>query len=68
MMSEKSTRIAMLKMIRVMMEMVEWSYIDEEKKRYEGGFVPEDGSLQSDDTHSIVRAVNDLIEREDSDE
>ena len=50
------------------MEMVEWSYIDEEKKRYEGGFVPEDGSLQSDDTHSIVRAVNDLIEREDSDE
>ena len=68
MIPEKSERYEMLEAIRTLLRMVERSYIEEENRRYEGGFVPEDGSLRSDATHIVFNAVSDLIEADLCDE
>lgn len=68
MIPEKSERIEMLKAIQTLMALVERSYVQDEDRRYEGGFVPEDGSLRSDAARLVLNAVVDLIEGEDCDD
>lgn len=64
MIPEKAERIAMLKAAETLLRLAQLSYEQEENQRYEGGFVPEDGSLQSDDAGQLISLVGLLLDRE----
>lgn len=58
------TRRAYLRAFEAMLEFMEWDYIETEKRQYEGGFVPDDGSLRSDKAHEMLSLLRELIEAE----